>query len=57
MNEGLEATFRTGHGTKDWFQIRKEYVKVVYCHPGYLTYMSSTSGERLDWMKHKLESR
>ena len=35
----------------------KEYVKAVYCHPDYLTYMQSTSWEMLDWMKHKLESR
>ena len=34
-----------------------EYVKAVYCHPAYLTYMQSTSWEMLDWMKHKLESR
>ena len=27
-----EATVRTGHGTTDWFQIRKEYVRAVYCH-------------------------
>ena len=40
---GKEATFRTGHGTKDWFQIGKEYVKAVYCNPAYLTYMQSTS--------------
>ena len=35
----------------------KEYVKAVYCHPAYLAYMQSTSGETLGWMKHKLESR
>ena len=35
----------------------KEYVKAVYCHPAYLTYMQSTSWETLDWKKHKLESR
>ena len=35
----------------------KEYVKAVYCHPDYLTYMQSTSWQMLDWMKHKLESR
>ena len=35
----------------------KEYIKTVYCHPAYLTYMQSTSWEMLDWMKHKLESR
>ena len=35
----------------------KEYVKAVYCHPAYLTYMQNTSCEMLGWMKHKLESR
>ena len=35
----------------------KEYVKAVYCHPAYLTYMQSTSCEIPGWMKHKLESR
>ena len=54
---GQEATVRTGHGTSDWFQIGKEYVEAVYCHPAYLTYMQSTSWETLGWMKHKLESR
>ena len=39
---GQEATFRTGHRTTDWFQIRKEYFKAVYCHPAYLTSMQST---------------
>ena len=38
-------------------KLGKEYVKPVYCHPAYLTYMQSTSCERLGWMKHKLESR
>ena len=40
---GQEATVRTGHGITDWFQIRKEYVKAVYCHFAYLSYMQSTS--------------
>ena len=35
----------------------KEYIKTVYCHPAYLTYMQNTSSEMLGWMKHKLESR
>ena len=35
----------------------KEYIKAVYCHPIYLTYMQSTSWEMLGWKKHKLESR
>ena len=38
-----EATVRNGHGTTDWFQKGKEYVKAVYCHPAYLTSMQSTS--------------
>ena len=35
----------------------KEYIKAVYCHPAYLTYMQGRSLETLGWMKHKLESR
>ena len=30
---GQEATVRTGHGTTDWLQIGKEYIKAVYCDP------------------------
>ena len=54
---GQEAIIRTVHGTTDLFQKGKEYVKAVFCHPAYLTYMQSTTHEMLDWMKHKLESR
>ena len=39
------------------FKSGKEYIKAVYCHHAYLTYMESTSKETLGWMKHKLESR
>ena len=35
----------------------KEYIKAIYCHSAYLTYMQSTSCEIPGWMKHKLESR
>ena len=38
-------------------KLGKEYVKAVYCHPAYLTYMQSISCEMPGWMKHKLESR
>ena len=38
-------------------KLKKGYVKAVYCHPAYLTYMQSTSWETLAWKKHKLESR
>ena len=36
-------------------KLGKEYIKAVYCHLAYLTYMQSTSWEMLGWMKHKLE--
>ena len=36
-------------------KLGEEYVKAVYCHPAYLTFMQSTSWEMLDWIKHKLE--
>ena len=35
----------------------KEYVKAVYCHPTYLTYIQNQSSEIPGWMKHKLESK
>ena len=38
-------------------RLGKEFVKAVYCHPAYLTYMQSTLCEMLGWMKHKLKSR
>ena len=45
------------HGTTDRFQIGTGFVKAVYRHPAYLTYIQSTSYKMPDWMKHKLESR
>ena len=38
-------------------KFRKEYVKAVYCHLVYLTYMQNTSCDMPGWMKHKLVSR
>ena len=45
--------------TEKWTgsKLGKEYVKAVYCHSVYLTYMQNTSCKMLGWMKHKLESR
>ena len=51
---GQEAMVRTEHETMDLFQMGKEYVKAVYCHHAYLTYMQSTSWEALGYMKHKM---
>ena len=39
---GQEAAVRTGHGATDWFQIGRGYVRAVYCHPAYLTYMQNS---------------
>ena len=49
----LEPDMEKQTGSK----LGKEYVKDVYCHPAYLTFMQSTSCEMLSWIKHKLESR
>ena len=49
----LEPDMEQQTGSK----LSKEYLKAIYCHPAYLTYMKSTSCEILGWMKHKLESR
>ena len=49
----LELDMEQQTGSK----LEKEYVKAVYSHPAYLTYMQSTSWETLVRMKHKLESR
>ena len=38
-------------------KLGKKFIKAVYCHPAYLTYMQSTSCEMPGWVKHKLESR
>ena len=41
LYSGQEVTVRTGHGQQIGSKLQKEYVKPVYCHPGYLTYMQS----------------
>ena len=38
-------------------KLGKEYIKAVYCHLAYLTYMQNTSCEMLGWMKHNMESK
>ena len=37
--------------------LEKEFIKAVYCHPAYLTYMQSTQCKIPGWMNHKLELR
>ena len=45
--------------TEQWSgsEWRKEYMKALYCHPAYLTYMQSTSCKMPGWMNHKLDWR
>ena len=47
----LELDMEQQTGSKQ----EKEYVKALYCHPAYWTYIKSTSSEMLGWRKHKLE--
>ena len=49
----LELDMEQKTGSK----LRNDYIKAVYCHPVYLTYMQITSLGMPSWMKHKLESR
>ena len=53
QKQQLEPDMEQRTGSKQ----KNEYVKAIYCHPVYLTYMQSTSWEMLDWKKHKLKSR
>ena len=50
----LELDMEQQTGSK----LGKDYIKAVYCHPDYLTYMqNNTLWEMPGWMNHKLESR
>ena len=52
-----EITARTDKEKQTGSKLVKEYVKAIYYHPAYLTYMPSTSCKMSGWMNHKLESR
>ena len=54
---GQEATVRTIMEQQTGSKLGKEYIKAVYCHSAYLTYLQSTSSEMQGWIKHKLGSR
>ena len=53
---GQEATVRLDMEQQTGSKLQKKYIKAVYCHLAYLTYMQSTSCEMPGWMNHKLES-
>ena len=42
----LEPDMEQRTGSK----LGKEYIKAIYCHPAYLTYIQSTSDEIPGWM-------
>ena len=44
-------------GQQTGSKLGKEYIKALYCHLAYLTYMQSTSCKMPGWMKLELESR
>ena len=54
---GQKATVKLNMEQQSGFKSGKKYIKAVYCHPAYLTYMQSTSHEMPGWIKHKMESR
>ena len=49
----LESGMEHETGSK----LGKEYIKAVFCHPAYSTYMQSTSCKMPGWMTHKLEPK
>ena len=54
---GQEATVRTGHGTMDWFQTGKGVRQGCILSPCLFNVYAEYIMRKLDWMKHKLESR
>ena len=54
---GQEAAVRTGHGTTDWFQIRKGVRQVCILSPCLFNLHAEYIMRTLGWKKHKLESR
>ena len=56
LHAGQEAIVELDVEQQTGSKSGKEYLKAVYCHSAYLTYVQSTSREMLGWKKHKLES-
>ena len=54
---GQEGTLQLDMEQRTGSKLGKEYVKAVYCHSAYLTYIQSTLCEIPDWLNYKLESR
>ena len=57
MEKGIFFDVSSRRSCRYGSEFGKEYIKAVYYHPVYLTYMQSTSCKMLSWIKLKLESR
>ena len=54
---GQEATFRTGHGKRDWFQIGKGVRHGCILSPCLFNFYAEYIMRNAGWKKHKLDSR
>ena len=54
---GQEATVRTAMEQQTGSKSGKEYVKAVYCHPAYLTYVQSNPTARHIFWKKRISKR
>ena len=54
---GQEATIRTGHGTTDWFQIRKGVCQGCILSSCFFNLYAEYIIRNVGWMKNRLESR
>ena len=57
LYSGQEATVRTGHGTRDWFQIGKGIHQGCILSPSLFNLYEEYIMRNTGWRKHKLESR
>ena len=57
LYSGLEATVITGHGTTDWFQIRKGVRQGCILSPCLFNLYAEYIMQNPGWKKHKLELR
>ena len=59
LYEGQEAQLEPDMEQWTVSKLGKDYIKVAYCHPAYLTYMHCEHHAKclMDWLTHKLETR
>ena len=52
---GRSVNWCSYYGKQTGSKLGKEYIKAVYCHSAYITYVQSMSCKMLGWMNHKLK--